>query len=446
MGLISARMADDFDPPSYAVPTGRANRALRIGGLAGGVLSSAAAAGARSLLQGRRPAPRDLFLTASNARRVTQELSQMRGAAMKLGQLLSLEASDLLPPDLAAVLRPLQAQAHIMPPAQLKQVLTHAWGRDFTKRFKKFDVRPLAAASIGQVHHAQTHDGRDLAIKVQYPGVRDSIDSDLSNLTRVLRLSGLLPKGMDLTPLIKEARAQLHDEADYTQEAAYLRQFHALLRNDPHFIVPEVYDDLSTRDILAMQFIPSDPIDTAEQADQETRSLLAHRLIDLMLREVFVFHLVQSDPNFANFRWQAETGKLVLLDFGAARPLPPALVQRCRDVLRPAVDTDLTGLEAAVTELGLLAPTLPETVRRDILELVELATAPMMRKEGFDFADTTLVAHLREKAMLLGRDRAVQHVPPTDVLYLQRKAVGLFLLATRLRAHIPLRETFQRYM
>jgi predicted unusual protein kinase regulating ubiquinone biosynthesis (AarF/ABC1/UbiB family) len=438
-------MKDDFDSRSRPVPTGRAARAARMGGLAGGLLTSAAAAGARTLFQGRKPSPRDMFLTPSNAQRLTRELSQMRGAAMKMGQLLSLEAGDLLTPELAAVLRPLQAQAHFMPPGQLKQVLTKAWGADFTKRFKKFDVRPLAAASIGQVHRAQTHDGRDLAIKVQYPGIRDSIDSDLRNLASLMRLSGMMPKGLDLNPLLDDARAQLHEEADYEQEARSLQQFGALLKDDPDFIVPTCYEDLSTQDILAMEFIPSDPIDTLEDADQATRNHAAERLIVLMLREVFEFHLVQSDPNFANFRWQPEIGKLVLLDFGATRRLSPDLVARARAILRPALDNNLPGIATALHDLGLLSDALPTKTRTEILSMVEKANGPMLHPHGFDFGDTSLVSDLRDRGMALGRDRSIQHIPPTEVLYLQRKAAGLFLLATRVRAQVTIRDLFQRY-
>jgi predicted unusual protein kinase regulating ubiquinone biosynthesis (AarF/ABC1/UbiB family) len=438
-------MKDEIDPRSRAVPTGRANRAARMGGLAGGLLSSAAAAGAKQLLMGRKPSPREMLLTPANAQRLTQQLSQMRGAAMKMGQLLSLEAGDLLTPELAAVLRPLQSQAHFMPPAQLKQVLTKAWGPDFTKRFKKFDVRPIAAASIGQVHRAQTRDGRDLAIKVQYPGIRDSIDSDLRNLASLMRLSGMMPKGLDLKPLLEDARQQLHEEADYDKEARSLRQFGTLLQDDPTFIVPDCHDDLSNTDILAMDFIPSEPIDTLETADQSTRDTMADHLIRLMMREVFDFHLVQSDPNFANFRWQPDSGSLVLLDFGATRPVSPDLVARSRAILQPSLDNDLQAVAQALTQLGLLSEALPEATRTEILSMVEMANAPMLSPAGFDFGDTSLVAELRDRGMALGRDRSIQHIPPTEVLYLQRKAAGLFLLATRLGARVNLRSLFQHY-
>ncbi|MFP7673897.1 ABC1 kinase family protein [Marivita sp. S0852] len=438
-------MTDVTDPRSRPVPTGRTARAARMGGLAGGLLGSAAVTGAKQLLRGQRPSPRDMFLTPSNAQRLTQQLSQMRGAAMKMGQLLSLEAGDLLTPELAAVLRPLQSQAHFMPPAQLKQVLTTAWGRDFTRHFKRFDVRPIAAASIGQVHRAQTRDGRDLAIKVQYPGIRDSIDSDLNNLASLMKLSGMMPKGLDLKPFLQDARDQLHEEADYCREAANLQRFGALLEGDTRFVVPRWHADLSTKDILAMDFIPSDPIDTLEQADQTARNSVARHLITLMMREVFDFHLVQTDPNFANYRWQPETGRIVLLDFGATRPLTPNLVTRSRAVLAPSLDNDLDQIAVALTDLGLLSPALPDTVRSEILSMVKMANEPMLSAHGFDFGNTGLVSDLRDRGMALGQNRSIQHIPPTEVLYLQRKAAGLFLLATRLRAQINLRDLFVTY-
>jgi len=439
-------MSDTSDPRERAVPTWRANRAARMGGLTAGMLGSAAAEGARQLLRGQRPTPRDMFLTPSNAQRLTQQLSQMRGAAMKMGQLLSLEAGDLLSPELAAVLRPLQSQAHFMPPAQLKKVLSAAWGSDFTKRFRKFDVRPIAAASIGQVHRAQTRDGRDLAIKVQYPGIRDSIDSDIRNLAGLMRMSGLMRSELDLAPLFDEAKRQLHEEADYVQEAAYLEQFKALLADDPTCLVPGFHPDLSTQDVLAMDFVPSQPIDELETADQSTRDRIATQLIDLMMREVFDFRLVQSDPNFANFRWQPDTGRLVLLDFGATRALSDKVVDGSRAMLQPALDNDLQGLANALRDLGLLDDALPDHVQATILDMVALANDPMLDAGGFDFGNTRIVAELRDRGMALGRDRTIQHIPPTEVLYLQRKAAGLFLLATRLRARVNVRDLFKRYV
>ena len=146
----------------------------------------------RQLARGERPRMTDLLLTPGNARRVTDQLSRMRGAAMKLGQMISLDAGDMLPAELTAILARLREQAHVMPPRQLDQVLARAWGRDWRQRFARFDVRPVAAASIGQVHRATLKSGRELAIKVQYPGVAASVDADIDNVVMVPRFSGHL--------------------------------------------------------------------------------------------------------------------------------------------------------------------------------------------------------------------------------------------------------------
>ena len=205
-----------------AVPSGRLSRLARFGGLASGVAGGMLAEGARQFSQGRRPSVGDLLLTPANAVRVTEQLAQLRGAAMKVGQLISMDAGEMLPPELSDILARLRADARPMPQVQLKAALNRRWGRGWESRFTRFDFDPIAAASIGQVHRAQTLAGEDLAIKVQYPGVRNSIDSDVDNVATLLRLSGLLPRELDISPLLGEAKRQLHEEADYEREGQHL--------------------------------------------------------------------------------------------------------------------------------------------------------------------------------------------------------------------------------
>ena len=248
-----------------------------------GIAGNMAVNGIKQLGQGSRPSLRGLMLTPSNITRITDQLAKMRGAAMKIGQLMSMDTGDMLPPELTDILARLRDDAHPMPPAQLKVVLNTQWPAGWLKSVAKFDVHPIAAASIGQVHRAQLKDGRDLAIKVQYPGVANSIDADVANVGALMRLSGLLPKGFDLAPYLEEWRKQLHAETDYAREAQFLSRFGTLMAKRDAFVVPKLHADWSTPDILAMEYVPGAAIEDATAEPQEQRDAIATDLIDLML-------------------------------------------------------------------------------------------------------------------------------------------------------------------
>lgn len=430
-------MADrDLSRP-LAVPASRAGRMARLGGMASGVAGRMALDGARALARGERPVARDLLLTASNIRRVTDRLATMRGAAMKVGQLVSLDAGEVLTPELSQILSRLRADADFMPPKQLKQVLTRAWGEGWIARFRRFDVRPVAAASIGQVHRAQTRDGRDLAIKVQYPGVRRAIDSDVDNVATLIRMSGLLPRGLDVRPLLSEAKAQLHEEANYAAEAHHLEAFRGHLAGDERFVVPAWHPDLSTGDVLAMDFIDSAPIETLETTDQVTRDGAAEALLGLTLRELFDLRLIQTDPNFANYR-VAPDGRIVLLDFGATRVVPEALSDAYLALMRDGVAGRFDRLDDLAVRIGFYGAE-TETRHRDmIVDMMRVAFAELSASDTLDFGDRTLAAEMQRRGEAMARDGEFWHVPPADTLFVQRKLGGLYLLAARLRARIDL--------
>ncbi|HQS68222.1 MAG: ubiquinol-cytochrome C reductase [Novosphingobium sp. 28-62-57] len=422
------------------VPTARLSRFAAFGQLAGGVAGNVLSEGARRLARGEAPKLSDLLLTPKNATRVADQLSRLRGAAMKLGQMISLDAGDVLPRELTEILSRLRDNAHFMPPAQLERVLAAQWGLGWRKQFKSFQATPIAAASIGQVHRAVLHDGRVLAIKVQYPGIAKSIDADVDNVASLLKLTGLFPTTLDITPLLAEAKRQLHEEADYVREAEMMRRYHGLLADNPTFAVPLPHDALSGPSVLAMDFIDARPIDLLASAPQDVRERAMGALLGLALRELFEFGFMQTDPNFANFRWQPDTQRLVLLDFGAARPVPEGTTEAYRRLLSAGLAEDRGALRAALLEVGFVSAGQLERHGDAMDRAIDVLIGHIGKPGLFDFADRSFVERVRAEAEVIAADRASWHIPPMDTLFVQRKVSGTALLAIRMKAKLPLRE------
>ena len=429
-----------------AVPTRRLSRLAGLGGMAAGVAGNMIAGGAKQLASGKRPRAADLLLTPTNARKLTTQLANMRGAAMKIGQMISMDSGDFLPKELADILAKLRSDAQHMPRAQLDTVLKSEWDYGWQMKFATFDYRPMAAASIGQVQRAKLFTGEELAIKVQYPGVKESIDSDVNNVAGLLKMSGLLPSHMDVSPVIEEGRKQLHQEADYTREAAYLTRFGDLLSGDDGFIVPQYYPEFSTERILAMSYIKSVPIEEMAEADQKLRDSIMERLITLTLRELFEFKVMQTDPNFANYRYDKDGGRLVLLDFGASRDIGDDLAKGYKRLLRTVLDGDRQQTLAVATDIGLLPKDMATQARAAVLEIIELAIQPLGHDAPFDFGQNTVALDMREKGMALAADRDLWHVPPAEKIFIQRKFGGIYLLATRLGARVNVRRLLAQYV
>ena len=439
-------MADkELNGKGFAVPASRVARLAHFGGMASGIAGSVMAGGMRQLVQGRRPDLAGLLMTPANALRFTQSLSHMRGAALKLGQMLSMDTGVVLGPELTAILATLRNDAKPMPPKQLQTVLNAEWGAGWIKRFTRFDVRPFAAASIGQVHRAVLPDGRDLAIKVQYPGVRASIDSDVGNVATLMRLPGLLPRDMDIAPLLTEARRQLHAEADYLAEARHLAHFGQLMAGSDAFVVPQLHVDLSTPQVLAMTYIESQPLEALTDAPQAMRDRVAARLIDLTLRELFVFGAMQTDPNLANYRYDPITGRVVLLDFGAVQPIAPALAADFRHLLHAALEGDPAETQAAMLRIGYFNSTTAQHHQDLIQAMFVAAMAPLREAAVFDFGRSDLLERLRDMGLAFGQDRELSHVPPAATLFLHRKIGGMYLMAAKLRARVALRPMAEAY-
>jgi len=434
--MKNTHKTDDTGPIS--VPARRMTRLSHIGALTAGVATNMALNGVVQLGQGKRPSLHDLLLTPANIKRVSAQLAQMRGAAMKIGQLISMGTDDILPPELSQILAPLRDNAHPMPPIQLKNVLNTEWPLHWLKSFKNFDVRPIAAASIGQVHRAQLKDGRDLAIKVQYPGVAKSIDSDVANIGFLIRVSGLLPEGFGLASYLEEGRKQLHKETNYIREATQLERFSGLLKDMKQFIVPELHEDWSTQNILAMTYVEGVQIDGLSEETQAVRDQVAKDLIELTINELFVFGVMQTDPNFANYRYQLNNQRIVLLDFGATHEIAPLIMQSYRDLMIAGLTGNDVALEKIIMRIGFVDSKTTEKHRKQIIHMVKLVFGTLLDRRYVDFADTKLALDLQLKAMALAKDGFSPPPLPIDVLLLQRKLGGMFFLASKLAARVDI--------
>ena len=429
-----------------AVPSGRWSRLARLGSLAGGVAGNMLAEGAKQFAQGKRPKINELLLTPANARRVTDQLAQLRGAAMKVGQLMSMDAGELLPPELAEILARLRADASPMPMSQVVSVLNANWGEGWDRHFQQFSFTPVAAASIGQVHLAQTKDGQRLAIKIQYPGVRQSINSDVDNVATLLRLSGLLPKSLDIAPLMAEAKQQLHHEADYLREGAYMGEYGALLRHAGEFSLPQMHATLTTQNILVMTRMDGVPVESLSAAPQAERDRVIGLLFHLLFREIFEFRLIQTDPNFANYRYDSASRQLILLDFGATRSYQTSMIEHYRQLMHGATTGNRPAMNAAAQAIGYFQASINDTQRNLVLDIFALACEPLRHEGDYDFGRSDLAARIRDAGMILGMDRDFWHTPPADTLFLHRKLGGLYLLAARLKARVNVQKMAANFL
>jgi predicted unusual protein kinase regulating ubiquinone biosynthesis (AarF/ABC1/UbiB family) len=319
----------------------------------------------------------------------------------------------------------------------VREVLAAELGRDWATRFAEFDFEPLAAASIGQVHGATTKDGRDVALKLQYPGVRESIGSDVDNLGVLLRMSRILPVEIDLDPLLAELKRELEREADYVREADSTERYAKLVGDDPAVWVPRVHRDLCTRAVLATDRVHARPIEDLRGSEhpQARRDRVGERLLRLVVRELFEFRFMQTDPNFGNYLFDPQGERVALIDFGAVREFAPHFTEEYRRFLVAAVERDRAALVAVGQRLGFLRGDEPRSAVDTYADLCALFTEPLRQRGAYDFARSGLSRRARDRGLeALGRHRLQQ--PPVEVLFLHRKLVGSFLLCGHIGARV----------
>ena len=428
-------------PPPAAVPQSRLGRLARIGLAAGELAVGGAIEGLRRLGQPADPNAGNPLFTAATARRLAERLSKLRGAAMKLGQLISLQGEDVLPPEFAQALAVLRSSAAPMPSAQLHRVLGREYGKGWERRFAEFSDEPIAAASIGPVHRARTRDGRDLALKIQYPGVATSINSDVDNVAALLRMANVLPLDIDVRGIANEAKRQLQQEADYIAEGRFVEQYARLVADDPDLLVPRVHWDYTTARVMAMDFIDGVPLEQMARDDvpQKQRDRLGAALEHLLFRELFEFRVMQTDPNFANYLYQPDTGRLVLLDFGATQEFPAGFVENYRRITRAVIRGDRQAIAEQAVAIGYVEAGAPPERVKATVDVILLVCEPLRHRGRYDFGASDLTARARDLGFDLVVKQGLLKAPPPATMFLHRKLAGMYLLVARLGARVDVR-------
>lgn len=393
---------------------------------------------------------------------LAQQLGSLKGGVMKAGQLLALYGEYFLPPEVVESLDALQNFSSPVAWPVMEAVLRRQLGR----RLQDLDIdpEPLGAASLGQVHRARLRgDPRELCLKIQYPGVADAIESDISTLARIFTLSRVAPRGLDLRPIFGEIRQMLRREVDYRRELRYTDRYGLWLAADPCFVVPQVLRDYSTPQVLTMTF--EHGLDVHDQRvqsmPQARRDRLGRAFVELFLQELFGWRTVQTDPNFGNYRFRPDAAgqdRVVLLDFGATRSFTRSFVRAYADIVRGATDQDSTAIVRGAVALGILRDDFPPSVLEGFARMCKVIGEPFADRAqghvpprllnaagGYRWADSDLPTRAGRAAALSSMTMHYR-LPPNEILFLHRRLTGMFMMLAALRAEIDVRPELLRVL
>ena len=382
----------------------------------------------------------ELKTRIEQAKVMAEGFGRLKGAFMKAGQMLSIDASDLLPPEAIEILSKLQGQAEPIDFAIMREVLERELGRERLSLLSELDETAVASASIGQVYRARAF-GEPVAIKVQYPGISESIDADVDLLEKLgSSWLALSRRKIDASGTFEELRTMLKLEADYERERYYLERFGALLRSDSRFDVPRSVPDLCTPRVLTMSWANgislNDWIRTSPA--QEERLVLARTALDLYCLEFFTWGIVQTDPNFANFLVRPSERQLVLLDFGASVEYDDEFRSQYVELLRAVA----RGNRQQIAEHGIGFELMDEresaTTKDLFVEMLLNAAAPFEPSaQPFNFRNADYAARSSDVVRRFVTSLAFSP-PPRRLIFLHRKLGGLFQLLKRLNVELDL--------
>lgn len=378
---------------------------------------------------------------------IVSTLGELKGAVMKVGQIAS-QTQDFLPKEFSSALQKLQKEAPPMDFSLIRQQIIDELGADPEVIFDRFDQKPYAAASIGQVHRAKTKDGREVIVKVQYPGVDKSCDSDLKQLRMTLKLGGLLkiPKE-SVDQLFQEILERLHEELDYQNEANNIKRFQQFHKDDVGLIIPTVIEELSTRRILTMDLVEGDHISELDRTvyTQDVINLIGHRIFTTMADQLFKFQCIHGDPHAGNFAFRPD-GTVIMYDFGCVKQLKPEIVTAYKAALNAGIKKDYKLLDKRLIELGVRVEGKPALDEGYYAMWRDIFITPFEHKdEIYDFAQARLHTQVASKAPTVFK-HLDSFKPPVESLFIDRLIAGHYWMMKNLGVQAAFRNELEAYL
>ncbi len=391
---------------------------------------------------------------------MTNELGQLKGSLMKAGQMFSTYGEHLLPAEANELLKTLQKDSPPVDWTVLRKVLLKEFGSEI---FDKLDIEEeaTAAASLGQVHKAVVKKtGEVIALKIQYPGVDKSVDSDLAVLKKVLGFLSLVPSKASFESTFEEVRQMLYQEVDYTNEAVFLDKIAKYLKDDPRFVVPKCYKEFSGQKVLATSFEPGVAVDSkkVKNLSQERRNNLGLAYLELYLRELNDFKMMQTDPHLGNYSVRIDkdgNDQLILFDYGAVRFVPDKFHKKYKPMVAGSLLQDKDMVRKGALSLGILLDDDDSDLVDKFIDLCFMFTEPfskpewemtdlMDKKGAYNWGESDLPTRVLDQAKgVITKFRL--RTPPKELLFLDRKLGGTFTFLSVLGCNVNTRPLLEKW-